>query len=166
MIPVVIVLFGHFLVPETFVSQALAPLPFRLNPFQSLLIAVALVYLPFGLNLLNKIKITGGKVDNVNPRRQAAQLEATHPSFARLSAAEKNGQEAFPLFAAAVLAALQAGVSKELVGLYCTFWCVLRLVYVFIYAIQTNELVGFFRTATWGFSLMIVSKLLVLAAAQ
>eukprot|EP00656_Telonema_subtile_P004136 TRINITY_DN1187_c0_g1_i4.p2 TRINITY_DN1187_c0_g1~~TRINITY_DN1187_c0_g1_i4.p2 ORF type:complete len:113 (-),score=25.81 TRINITY_DN1187_c0_g1_i4:479-817(-) len=85
MIPVVIVLFGHFLVPETFVSQALAPLPFRLNPFQSLLIAVALVYLPFGLNLLNKIKITGGKVDNVNPRRQAAQLEATHPSFARLS---------------------------------------------------------------------------------
>merc|ERR1711998_297069 len=115
MIPVVGLLLSGY-VPDAFFSALLAAFPLRVSSgYQALLLATALVYLPFGLNLLYKLKLTGGKVDNVNPRKQAETLKATHPAFARLAAAEQNMQEGMLIFAPAVLAAMQAGVSKVLI---------------------------------------------------
>jgi hypothetical protein len=43
------------------------------------------VTLPFGLQLVVKTVATGGKINNVDPRKQAAQLAATNPLFGRLA---------------------------------------------------------------------------------
>merc|ERR1711934_1326322 len=165
MIPVLALFFSNF-VPESIFTSALAPVPWRVaNGYQALLLGAILVYLPFGLNLLYKIKITGGKVNNTAPQQQAAKIEATHPAFARLRAAERNMQESFLVFAPAVLAALQAGVSKEVVCLYCTAWLIARLIFIVIYAIQFNEAIAALRSLIFGFSLIAVGKLFYAAAA-
>merc|ERR1712166_1093196 len=157
MIPVIVVFFGHHILPEWVVTQALAAVPWRASPYQALLLGIALVYLPFGLNLLLKLSITNGKIDNVNPRKQTESIAISHPAVARLSAAEKNQAEGFPLFAAAVLAALQAGVSRDVVSLYATFWLIARLVFIFIYAVQTNATMAATRSLTWVMSIAVVS---------
>ena len=61
---------------------------------------------------------------------------------------------------------LQAGVAKETICLYATFWLLMRTVFTFIYAFNTNEIVGGLRSFSWAFSLMASAKLLWLAAAQ
>merc|ERR1712146_103856 len=100
-------------IPEGFWKTMMAPIPFRLSPYMTLFAAVPLAYLPFGLNLILKIKLTKGKVNNVAPRQQSEQLAATSPAFGRLIAAEKNMQEGLLIYAPALLAAMQAGVPRE-----------------------------------------------------
>eukprot|EP00658_Telonema_sp_P-2_P025293 TRINITY_DN20186_c0_g1_i5.p1 TRINITY_DN20186_c0_g1~~TRINITY_DN20186_c0_g1_i5.p1 ORF type:complete len:165 (+),score=28.06 TRINITY_DN20186_c0_g1_i5:180-674(+) len=164
MIPVLIVLFGHNLLPEELVSQLLPQ--WSPSPYYALLIAVALYYLPFGLSLLYKMYLTNGKVNNLEPRKQSEILAATHPAFARLAAADKNMQEGFPLFAAALLAALQSGVPRAVISDYAVLWIIARTGFVLIYAIQTNNLLGACRTMSFAVSICCVSKLLMLAASQ
>eukprot|EP00427_Karlodinium_veneficum_P015501 CAMPEP_0169140568 /NCGR_PEP_ID=MMETSP1015-20121227/43694_1 /TAXON_ID=342587 /ORGANISM="Karlodinium micrum, Strain CCMP2283" /LENGTH=163 /DNA_ID=CAMNT_0009206593 /DNA_START=59 /DNA_END=546 /DNA_ORIENTATION=+ len=163
MIPVVMSVAGAFL-PESFWKFIMAPVPLRLSPYMSLFLAVPLVYLPFGLNLLLKIKLTGGKIDNVAPRQQAEKLALQDPMFARLQAAEKNMQEGFLIFAPAVLAAVQAGVPKETVSLLSTAWLLFRFAFICVYAVQWNGAVSGVRSLLFGFSLFATTKLFYLAA--
>ena len=107
MLPVVLALAGEYIAPEWLIESIMEPIPFRVSPYMALVFAVALVYTPFGLQLLYKMYLTKGKVDNMAPRKQSEQLKAMYPAFARLSAAEQNMQESMVIFAPALLAALQ-----------------------------------------------------------
>ncbi|CAK0852616.1 unnamed protein product [Prorocentrum cordatum] len=164
MIPVVVALCGTFL-PEWLVAGVMSPIPFRASPYLSLVYGVALVYLPFGICLIYKGYLTAGKIDNLAPRKQSDMLAATYPAYARLIGAEKNMQEGFPLFAAAVLAALQAGVAKDTVSLFATAWLVFRGLFIVLYAIQFNAALAALRSLSFGFSLALTTKLMYLAAA-
>merc|ERR1711957_885870 len=108
MLPVIGLLCSD-LIPGSLWTSAAAAIPYRVgSAYEGLFYALVLLYLPFGLNLMNKCRITSGKIDNLNPRKQSEVLKATHPSYARLCAAEQNMQESFPIFVAAVLSATQA----------------------------------------------------------
>jgi len=166
MLPVVIAFFGELIAPEWLVAAFMGPVPFRvMNPYMALVYAVMILYLPFGISVLLKMKLTKGKVDNVDPRKQAQQLAATNPMFKRLQNAESNMQEGFSIFAPALLAAVQAGVSPETVGLYATFWLVDRCLYIMFYMFGSTALVSYLRSASFIFSLATTTKLLYLAAA-
>merc|ERR1712216_586561 len=164
-IPVFLAIGSEYVVPEWLVESVVTPV-MRVPPYYALLFGAVLVYLPFGLNMLYKIKITKGKINNMAPRQQTDSLRVTHPAFARLVACEKNMQEGFMIFAPAVLAALQAGVTKETVSLYASFWLLVRFLFIVIYAIQFNAMIAAIRSILFGFSLAASCKLFYLAAAM
>jgi uncharacterized MAPEG superfamily protein len=59
---------------------------------------------------------------------------------------------------------MKAGVAKDVVCLYATFWLLMRVAFIFLYAMNVHELIGALRSASWAFSLMASAKLLWLAA--
>merc|ERR1712146_312427 len=119
MIPVFAALLGDYIVPGSFVGMVMAFVPFRVTPYLAIPYAIALTYVPFGLGVFIKAGAKGG-LDNVNPRKQADLVAAQSPLFARLQAAEKDLNEGFPFFAAALLSAISAGVAKDTISLYAT----------------------------------------------
>merc|ERR1711907_305589 len=161
MIPVFVALFGEYIAPEWLVSKIMALVPFSVaSPYMALVYAVALVYLPFGLSVVYKVRLTNGKDDNLAPRKQSELLAATNDTYSRLLAAEKNMQEGFLIFAAALLAAVQAGVPKATVSLYASFWLLVRAIFIAIYVVQCNNLLGAMRSLMFAFSLATTTKLL------
>jgi uncharacterized MAPEG superfamily protein len=123
-----------------------------------------LTYVPFSLGMLYKLRYAAP--DNVQPRKQSQTLAATSPVFARILAAEGNLNEGFPFFAAAVLAAVQAGVADPLVCRLGAFWLLVRLAYVGVYVVQNTVPLSAVRSLLYGSSIMVVSKLFYLAAAE
>lgn len=68
--------------------------------------------------------------DNRNPR---AWLAAQSGHRARAVAAQANSWEAFPVFAAGVLVAMQSGASPLAVDLLAGFFVASRIAYVWLY---------------------------------
>ena len=159
MIPL-IGIFGASFMPDTLPFMV----PFALNPYMCLLLGMALAYFPFGVLLI--LKMRKGRMGNTNPRKESATLAATSPMAARCSAAHNNMLEGYGFFAAAVLGALQAGVSAAVVSQFATFWVFIRFAFVVIYIIQTNEIMGAMRSLTFGGALLAQSKLFFLAAGK
>ena len=56
MIPVIVALFGDYIVPEWFVELALGPVPFRVTPVLSLLYGICLLNVCDWLELGKSIK--------------------------------------------------------------------------------------------------------------
>jgi uncharacterized MAPEG superfamily protein len=71
-----------------------------------------------------------GDYDNRNPR---AWLAAQTGGRARAVAAQANSWEAFPVFAAGVLVAMQAGASPLTVDLLAGFFVASRIAYIWLY---------------------------------
>ena len=159
MIPVIAIFAASFL-PGTLPFMA----PFAIEPYTCLLLGMALAYFPFGVLLI--LKIQKGKTGNTDPRKDSAVLGATSPMAARCSAAHNNMLEGYGFFAAAVLGALQAGVSAAVVSQFATFWVFIRFAFVVIYIIQTNEIMGAMRSLTFVGALVAQSKLFFLAAGK
>ena len=156
--------FGDAVLPEAIVAQVVGLIPFTItSPYTALMYAVMVTYLPFSLGIFYKMSVTAP--NNANPRKQNEQLKATHPMFAKLCAAEANSNEVFPFFAAAVLAATQAGVASTTVCLYATFWLVMRIAFTLVYAIN-GPLLSAVRSGIFVIALAVVGKLFALAAAQ
>ncbi|RRJ82975.1 MAPEG family protein [Aestuariirhabdus litorea] len=84
--------------------------------------------------------------DNLEPRRQQARLEGW--GFRALSA-HQNSIEAFPLFAAGVLVAVQAGASPGAVDALAVTFVVARLIYNALYLLNLGTL----RSLSWGVGL-------------
>ncbi|RXF73795.1 MAPEG family protein [Hansschlegelia zhihuaiae] len=83
--------------------------------------------------------------DNARPREWLANLEGWRK---RMNAAQQNGWEAFPLFAAAVLVASTNGGPRGAVDLLALLWVAFRLAYVWAYAADRPTLrSGFFTLA-------------------
>ena len=169
-VPILVTYFG-WLLPEAFVSQVvgLIPFPTIVSPYTALMYAVMLTYLPFSLGQFYKMSISAPTLGTVRKnddvRKYNEQLKATHPMFSKLCAAEANSNEAFPFFAAAVLAAMQAGVTSATVCLYATFWLAARFAYTLVYAIN-GPLLSVVRSLIFVIALAVVGKLFALAAEQ
>jgi uncharacterized MAPEG superfamily protein len=80
--------------------------------------------------LLAGVAKAGGGYDNGRPRDFATSLEGYRK---RAYAAHQNGFEAFPLFAAAVLAAAVNGVSQPRIDLLAIVFVAARLAYAAAY---------------------------------
>merc|ERR1712086_142051 len=147
--------FADIVLPESIVQTVVGLLPFSItSPYQALLFAVMLQYVPFTFGIVYKSMVA--MPDNVAPRKQNEMLKATHPTFGRIMAAEANFNEGFPYFATAVLAAVQAGVPHATLCLYATFWLLVRLAFAVIYVIQTNAFISMFRSLSFVASIATV----------
>ena len=169
-VPILVTYFGRLL-PEAFVAivVGLIPFPTITSPYTALMYAVMLTYLPFSLGQFYKMSISAPTLGTVRKnddvRKYNEQLKATHPMFSKICAAEENSYEAFPFFAAAVLAATQAGASSTTVCLYANFWLITRLAYALVYLIN-GPLLSVVRSLLFVVALAAVGKLLALAADQ
>jgi uncharacterized MAPEG superfamily protein len=112
------------------------------TPFICILIAFVLLYLPkvpIGVVMARQ----PGGYDNHHPRKQQATLEGFG---ARAVAAQLNGFESFPGFAAAVIVAHLAGANDYRTSVLCVAFVVARALYVAAYLADQDYL----RSAVWS----------------
>lgn len=101
-------------------------------------------------------KVAGPRYNNRNVREWQARLEGLPQ---RAHAAHLNSFEAFPLFAAAVLSALLAGVDTTLVGQLSMAFVAARIAYGLVYLADLPRT----RSLVWFAALACVLALLVQA---
>lgn len=96
------------------------------------------------------IRAKTGSYDNSNPRALLISEELKQSDddgrIQRASGAHNNGLEAFPLWAAAVLAAVVSGVSPHRVTVVSAIMLAVRIVYNFLYILITDVRTARLRT--------------------
>ena len=102
-------------------------------------------------------KFAGPGFDNRHPREFLARLDGAR---ARAHAAQLNSFEAFPLFAAAVLMAHQAGVEVATIDRLAIIYVLLRLAYGVLYIADKATA----RSLVWAGATGIWIALMVMAA--
>lgn len=98
-----------------------------------------------------------GKLDNRRPRDQQRGLDGWG---ARAQAAQNNGFESFPFFAAGVFVAHLAGADAKRAGMLSITYLVTRVLYLVAYLLDLDYL----RTAIWFMSFLVIICLFVLGA--
>jgi len=133
-----------------------------LKPYAALWAGVMLVYFPNGITLFMRM---AKNTNNTTPRLVTARLMEGGGLYARLQWAHYHLLEGYPLFAAAVLSAMQAGVSPSVVGDYATLWVAFRVAYIAAYAGGVNELIASFRSLSFAMCCLVIGQLFLLAMA-
>lgn len=103
-------------------------------------------------------KAGGERFDNRNPRAWLARQD--DPRRQRANAAQLNGFEAFPAFAAAVILAQLAGVPHDRIALLALVFVVVRVLHGLLYILDRATL----RSLAWLVGLVCVVVLYVEAA--
>ena len=137
---------------------------FRFDPYQVLLAAFVLCYIPFGLRLLSPFGVNPSNFLNI--RKAVADKRKTVWYVTALESAFDNYQETVYFFLAAVLGCVQTGVDETLISDYATCWIVLRCVYIVVQLIAHGSgsmLLGTLRTPVWISCLAIISHLMYAA---
>lgn len=98
----------------------------------------------------------GVDYDNSAPRLSLARLAGWAQ---RANWAQQNCWEAFPVFAAAVLMAQQAGVEQGALGVWCGLFLAARLAYVACYLLDLSSL----RSLCWVVGFGVSMRLMVAA---
>ena len=122
-------------------------------PYVLLALGVALIYIPRLIVLRASVLMPGG-LDNNNPRDQQARLEGWGR---RANAAHHNSIEAFPPFAAGVLASLYAKVDLNVIVALGSAFIVLRTIYIAMYVGDKASA----RTAVWSLGMLATGGLLL-----
>ena len=104
-------------------------------------------------------KSSGERYDNRDPRGWMARQ--TNPRVQRANAAQLNGYEAFPPFAASVILAQLAGVAADRIALLAMAFIVLRVLHGLVYVAGLNHTL---RSLVWFGALACVLALFALAA--
>lgn len=104
-------------------------------------------------------KKTGGfkAQDNQHPRAFMANLQG---AAARANAAQSNGYEIFPLFAAAVLIAHATNANMQWVNVAAVIFVISRIVFSYLYITNLATL----RSLAWFVGLLSIIALFVLSA--
>jgi uncharacterized MAPEG superfamily protein len=124
------------------------------TPLICLPIAFALIYLPkIPLSMAMARQPEG--YDNANPRDQQAKLSGWGR---RAAAAHANGFEAFPPFAAGVLAAHVSGASPHWAAIFAVTHVVMRTIYPAVYIANLSTV----RSLVWTVGFAASMALLVL----
>ncbi|KAF9148411.1 hypothetical protein BG015_009858 [Linnemannia schmuckeri] len=139
------------------------------TPLLMLPAAAAVAYAPHFIRAFIVVYHTK-RWNNINPRGQLERVESkmTKAGWAmakRAESAHVNGLETLPVFYGAVLAALHAGVAKDTVGFYSTFFVASRVLFNFVYILNTNQLSALARTGIWTAGMVACLKLFLAAAA-
>lgn len=95
--------------------------------------------LPYAATLTAK---AGARFDNKNPREWLANQSGYRQ---RANAAQLNGFEAFPLFAAAVIVAQMTGAPQDRVDLLAIVFVLARVAYLLLYLANLDVL----RSLAW-----------------
>lgn len=111
--------------------------------------------LPYAATLT--AKIGGERFDNRNPR---VWLGAQSGFRGRANAAQLNGFEAFPLFAAGVIVAHLAGVDQSRIDALAVTFIVARLAYLAFYLADQALL----RSLAWSVGILCAVGLFISAA--
>ncbi|KAG0246248.1 hypothetical protein B0O80DRAFT_439306 [Mortierella sp. GBAus27b] len=138
-------------------------------PLLSLPIAAGIAYAPHFIRALIVVNATK-RWNNVSPRGQLEKVETrmTKAAWAmakRAEGAHINGLETLPIYYGAILAALQAGVPKDTINYYASFFLIARVVFNAVYILNNSQLTALVRTAVWTSSIGACVKLFLAAAA-
>ncbi|BFZ56292.1 hypothetical protein PYCC9005_003337 [Savitreella phatthalungensis] len=135
-------------------------------------VAWTLAMLPhwYAIRLLSKNGVPGG-FDNTNPRNQAdfvkTKLSAEQfGRFQRAEAAQANGFDGLPLFAAAVGIASVARVPASTVNTCAGLYLASRVVFNLLYINTTDIKKSGLRSLTWLFGIINLLTLFVKAGQQ
>ena len=165
MIPVALSYFADSIVTVSGVGKVvslLTGLGFPLlSPYKALWSGMMIVYIPAGINLVTRML---KDPDNTKPRTVIAKMQTEDPLFNRLQCCHQALLETYPMFAASVLSAVQAGVATATVSSFGTLWCAARLVYIAAYAGGVNEGIAMARTLSFGVCTALQGALFLLAA--
>lgn len=151
---------GPYIIPTQFLLSKTPP---AFSPLMCIVHGVTSTYFPMFLRIFVQARL-GGEYDNDDPRGQIALLAGKSKLFDRLNGAHINGLETFPVFAAAMLAGLYAGVDKTRLSKIGTLWLTLRTAFLAIYLTQNKKTSGF-RSMMFLWSLALSCNLLREAAA-
>jgi uncharacterized MAPEG superfamily protein len=122
-------------------------------PYVLLFLAVGLIYVPRLLVIRQLVKMPGG-LDNNNPRDQQAKLEGFGK---RAQGCHLNMIEAFPLFAAGMLASMVGRVDLNIVVGLGSAFILLRVIYIALYLGDKASA----RSAVWALGLIACTALLL-----
>ena len=164
MLPVVIILKSASIATLDRVHDLAVKLPLLLSPYEALFWMYVLCYVPFGFFLF--FKIMTGHSANTDPRDSSATVCSVSPLAKRLMACHNNLLEGYPFFAAAALAATQAGVAKDVIGEFASVIVAARVAYTFFYAAGINEAIAGLRTVSWLMVIATNGALFLLAAEE
>ena len=103
-------------------------------------------------------KASGERYDNRDPRAWVARQQ--NPRVHRANAAQLNGFEAFPAFAASVLMAQFAGVDPGRIGLLAIAFVAFRILHGILYVAGQHRL----RSLAWFVAFACMLALMVQAA--
>ncbi|RDB27850.1 hypothetical protein Hypma_002139 [Hypsizygus marmoreus] len=91
--------------------------------------------------------------NNVAPRGNVARLTEKHPEIAaraaRMESAHMNGNETFPLWAIAILAANYAQIDNYTLNIAALSYTAFRILYNWVYINQKTQVQGYMRTLVW-----------------
>ena len=165
MIPVVLTYFADKIASVDAVNKAVSwltgfgfPL---LSPYKALWAGVMVIYIPAGINLIWRMSVDQ---NNMTPRAVIAKMQGEKPLFNRLQCCHQALLDCYPMYAAAVLSAVQAGVPAATVGSFATLWVAARCVYIAAYAAGVNEGIAAVRTLSFAVCTAIQGALFLLAA--
>lgn len=150
------------------------------SAYLSLVAALVLCYVPHAIRayyvhvrlvkLKKENKSVPGGYDIRNPRTAVALATDTETAegkfIASLTACHYNGLENLSFIVAGVLAAIQAGVDRNLVDSYALAYAGLRVLYIIAYIFSRFPAVALTRSAIWVLSVAVPVQLLNLAAQQ
>jgi uncharacterized MAPEG superfamily protein len=115
-------------------------------PYLLIFLAALFIYVPRLFVAREQARMPEG-YDNANPREQQARLGAVGR---RANAAHQNSIEAFPLFAAAILACRVAKVDLLATVVLGAIFVVARAIYIWCYVTDEPSM----RSAVWGIGLL------------
>ncbi|KAF9459654.1 hypothetical protein BDZ94DRAFT_1267706 [Collybia nuda] len=129
-------------------------------------------FLGFYPNVLKGALITkaAGSYNNVAPRTNVSRLttKKVDPEItarvARMEAAHMNGNENFPIWAAAVLAGHVVGIDHQTLNTVALAHIILRIMYNYIYINQSSQIQGAIRSAIWTSAISLPFYLFIKAA--
>lgn len=141
---------------------------FRLGPFDALMAAFALAYVPFGFRLMYSV-VALPQFSNVktflNTRKVVADLATRDWFVAASEICYNNYQETVYFFVAAVLACVQAGVSPALISDYATMWLLVRVLYIIVTYAAMGKFVpiAMLRTPIFLTNIAVLAQLFIAA---
>ena len=174
MIPLLVNMYPQHVLSPTVIKTTLGMLPSSLTslvttPQWGLYYGLLTIMIPCGLKISYAFVTTPPAQFaqyNVYPKESAAKLRATDKIFARLAGMEENHFENAVFFFAGGLAAIQAGVDKEVITELQTFWIFARFVHMASY-LSAGSLgvgVGLLRTVSYIFAAAASASMVLLAA--
>ena len=172
MLPNVIMYFSGSIMPVERVSAFLTTTvgDARLGPFEAMIAAFALAYVPFGIRLI----YTGVFLPQfseaktfLNVRTAVSEVRKADWIVSACESCFENYQETVYFFLAAVLGCVQTGVAASLIADYATMWVLMRVMYIVVTfaAMGKYVAIGALRTPIFLSNIAVLTQLLMHAQA-
>ena len=172
MLPNIIMYFSSSLMPAERVGSFLSATvgEFRLGPFEAMIAAFALAYVPFGIRLIYSgvaLPQFGEAKTFLNVRVAVTEVRKVNWVVAACEACFENYQETVYFFLAAVLGCVQTNVAAPLLADFATMWLLMRVLYIVVTfaAMGKHVAIGALRTPIFLTNIAVLTQMMVHAQA-